>query len=137
MRNDLWMLDTNTVSYLMRDNTGEMSKKLGEYDISSICISVVTEAELRYGIEKKPAATQLRQLVDAFLIRVTSLSWTSDVAQSYAQLRSVTESRGLSLGNLDMMIASHALAVNATLVTSDKAFFQLKDLIALDDWRHN
>ena len=132
---NLWMLDTNTISYLIREPDGAIAKQLATTELSSVCISVVTEAELLYGLQKNSGATALKQLINAFLIRVATLPWTSEVAAIYAVLRTELESRGLAQGNLDLMIAAHARALDATLVTSDKALLQLGDFINVVNWR--
>jgi tRNA(fMet)-specific endonuclease VapC len=44
---------------------------------------------------------------------------------AYGFLRAKQEGAGKSLGNLDMLIAAHAVSVGAILVTNDKAFLDL------------
>ena len=129
------MLDTNAISYLIREPDGKIAQRLAKAELSSVCISAVTEAELLYGLQKNPSATALKQLINAFLIRVTALPWTSEVAAVYAVLRADSEARGLTQGNLDLMIAAHAKAANATLVTSDKALLQLGEFLDVVNWR--
>lgn len=93
----------------------------------------MTEAELRYGVAKRGGAPGLKTRVDKFLRLVRVLPWTSDVV-SYADLRVLREAAGVTLAPMDMLIAAHAKAVGATLVTSDAAFsFQPSGLI-LEDW---
>lgn len=101
--------------------------------MAEVAISVVTEVELRFGVARRPEATRLQMAVDEFLLRVESLPWNSTAAQQYAQLRAVLERRGEPLGNLDMMIVAHALAIPAVLVSSDHAFRRVKHLNT-QDW---
>jgi tRNA(fMet)-specific endonuclease VapC len=61
------------------------------------------------------------------------LPWNSDVARSYADLRAELERRGITMGNLDLMIAAQALAENAILVSNDRAFRRIKQL-QIEDW---
>lgn len=68
-----------------------------------------------------------------FLLRVDSLPWDSNAARRYADLRAAVELAGTPMGNLDMMIAAHALAAEAILVTSDRSFHRLKHL-NIEDW---
>ena len=72
-------------------------------------------------------------MVEEFLLRVEILPWDSDAAKSYARLRSDMERVGEPMGNLDMMIAAHALAVQAVLVTHDRVFHRVKQL-KIEDW---
>ena len=129
-----YLLDTNIVSYVIQNRDQSLNAKLKNTHPNQICISSITEAELRYGLAKKPEARQLKLLVNEFLVRVDILSWESNVAEHYALLRMLTESKGISLGAHDMLIAAHAKAVNAILITNDKAFFKLKPFLAIEDW---
>jgi len=130
----MFMLDTNTVSYLLKNQYPVIKDHLNKIPIDSVCISVITEAELLRGVQKKPEAINLAKLVKAFLIRTTICTWDSTAAQEYANFRTACESEGKSLSAMDMLIASHSLATEATLVTNDKAFYQMKHLLQLEDW---
>jgi len=130
----LYMLDTNTISFLLRDKSPTIKKKLQQVSMGSVCISAITEAELLRGLKKKPEATKLSKLVNEFLRRVSVLPWDSEAAAAYAVFRTMCESEGKSLGNMDMLIASHAIAVNAVLVSNDKAFFKIDHLLSVEDW---
>ncbi len=101
--------------------------------MAEVGISVITEAELRYGAAKKPEATKLKSIVEEFLLRVEILPWDSAAARHYAQIRASLESSGQPMGNLDMMIAAQALAVESVLVSSDRVFKRIKHL-KIEDW---
>ncbi len=128
------MLDTNTASYIIKGRPASVRKRLVEVPMESICISVITEAELLRGLAKMPEATRLAEAVKEFLIRVEILPWDSVVANAYADLRTTCEHEGKSLSAMDMLIAAHSVAVKATLITHDKAFYQVGHLLALEDW---
>jgi tRNA(fMet)-specific endonuclease VapC len=128
-----YLLDTNTVSYVIKGNYPRMRERLSKVSMAEVGISVVTEAELRFGVERLPKAPRLRVAVEEFLLRVEVLPWDSDCAQRYANLRAESERRGEPMGNLDMMIAAQALAVGVVLVTSDRVFRRVKGL-KLEDW---
>ncbi|HEY6388381.1 MAG TPA: PIN domain-containing protein [Candidatus Acidoferrum sp.] len=82
---------------------------------------------------RKREAVRLKTAVDEFLLRVDSLPWDSNAARRYADLRAALEIAGTPMGNLDMMIAAHALAAEAVLVTNDRCFRRLKHL-RIEDW---
>lgn len=128
-----YLLDTNTASYIIKGNIPSVHRRLARVPINQVFISSITEGELRYGVAKRPAATKLQQLVEEFLLRVTVLPWNSDAAREYGQLRADLERLGQPVGNLDLMIGSHALAVGAILVTNDRVFGRIKKL-KLEDW---
>jgi tRNA(fMet)-specific endonuclease VapC len=100
--------------------------------MDSLCLSVISEAELRYGLARKPGAINLHKVVNEFLRRVDVLAWGSDVADHYGNLRAELESKSDSLGPLDMQIAAHAFSIGATLVTNDQAFKRVKKLKVVD-----
>ena len=128
-----YLLDTNTASYIIKGNIPRVRERLLKVPMSSLLISAVTEAELLYGAARKSDSVRLKTAVDEFLLRVDSLPWDSNAARRYADLRAALEIAGTPMGNLDLMIAAHALAAEAILVTNDRSFFRLKHL-KIEDW---
>ena len=131
----IYLLDTNMVSYIVKGRSLAASDKLIALSDNEVAaISAITVAEVRYGLAKKPEATALRSLMDVFLARIQVFSWGTDEAEAYGLLRAKMERKGITLGNMDMMIAAHAIVARATLVTNDKAFAQVDDLSASVNW---
>jgi tRNA(fMet)-specific endonuclease VapC len=128
-----YLLDTNTVSLFIRRSSPALLKRLRRTRSSQVALSVVTEMELRYGLARNPKL-RVAPLVEEFLQGVAVLPLTSEVARHYGIVRSVLEARGTPLGPLDMMIASHALALRATLVTSNLAEFKRVPGLRSVDW---
>ena len=127
-----FMLDTNTVSYFLRAHPS-VTHRIKSEPMELLCISAITEGELLFGLAKRPDATQLRNAVHEFLRRVEVSPWDSSAAAHYGQARADLEKHGRTLAPLDLLIASHAMSVDATLVTSDQAFNQMAGL-RLEDW---
>jgi len=133
--NALYMLDTNTVSYITKGHSkAARARMLNLEEDEVVCLSVITEAEIRYGLAKRPEAVALRERMEWFLAAVKVLPWGRDEARAYGALRAKLESSGKTLENMDMMIAAHAIATGAVLVTNDKAFAQAEDLHASVNW---
>lgn len=128
----LYMLDTNTVKYIVRSNPNAKDH-IRSIDPEQLCISSLTEGELLYGIDRRPEATSLIRATRVLLDLVTSMPWGSREAQHYGALRARQEKMGRPLAPVDMMIAAHALSLGATLVTSDAAFRHVPGL-AVEDW---
>jgi len=128
-----YLLDTNISSYVIKGKVPYVRENLRRIPMPEVGISAVTEAELRFGVARKPGASQLQIAVEEFLVHVEILPWDSFAARHYATLRSSLEASGTPMGNLDMMIAAQALAVEAKLVTHDRVFHRVKGL-KLEDW---
>ena len=133
MPDHYYLLDTNTVSYVIKGTFPRVRARLAKLPIAQVAISVVTEAELRFGVARRPEAKQLRIAVEEFLLRVTVLPWDSRAAVEYGDLRAALERAGTPIGNLDLMIAAQALAAEAVLVTHDAALRRIKRLKS-EDW---
>ena len=128
-----YLLDTNTVSYAIKGTVHRVRERLQKAPVSDVAISVITEAELRFGIAKYPAATRLKVIVEEFLSLVDIRPWDSDAARRYATLRAIVEREGRPIGNLDVMIAAHTMALGAVLVSGDRVFRRIKGLL-IEDW---
>jgi len=128
-----FLLDTNTCSYIIKGNRPYVRERLLRVPIGSVGISVVTEAELRFGVARLSHARNLGVAVEEFLLRLEILPWDSEAAKQYAGIRAALERSGQPMGNLDMMIGAQALAVEAVLVTSDRVFRRVRGL-RIEDW---
>ena len=128
-----YLLDTNTASYVTKGNYPRVRERLLKVPMAEVGISVVTEAELRFGVARLAHAPSLKVAVEEFLLHVEVLPWDSNCALHYANLRAEVERRGEPMGNLDMMIAAQALALGVTLVTNDRVFRRVKGL-KVEDW---
>src|ERR1700691_6030886 len=128
-----YLLDTDIASCIIKGNSPAVDRRLVKVAMAELAISAVTEGELRFGAARLPHAARLHNLIEDFLLRVIVLPWDSDAAQQYGQLRATLEREGQPMGNLDVMIAAHALALEAILVTNDRAFGRIKKL-KVEDW---
>ena len=129
-----FLLDTNIASFILKGASTPLQAKMRSLPLSQLAVSAITEAEMRFGAARRPQATKLAALVENFLAHVNVLPWTSDCAIAYAKLRATLEMRGESLGNMDMLIAAHALSIDGTLVTNDAALLRLSPLVKTADW---
>ncbi len=131
----LYMLDTDTASYVIKGRSADIEKKLMAIPPSDICISAVTRAELLYGLKHLPSNHRLHLGVQQFLKIVRILAWDGDAADYYAEIRYQLVRGGQPIGEMDMMIAAHALASGATLVTNNQRHFKrIKLPLILANW---
>ncbi len=133
--NRIYLLDTNTVSYIARDQSRAARNRLRSLSHDEIvCISSITEAEIRYGIAKNPLATRRIIAAELLIEQFQVLPWRSQEAQTYGKLRAQQEALGKTIENLDLLIAAHAITTQSTLVTRDKVFHHIPDVRAIENW---
>ena len=125
------MLDTNIVSHLFKRHPCVVNR-MANLTPADVCISSITEAELLYGADKKQSV-ELKKTIREFLRTITICDWDSDAAAIYGKLRADMEKRGKVMGDLDQLIAAHALSRGTTIVTNDQAFGMVQEL-KVEDW---
>ena len=129
------MLDTNMVSYILKGKSEAARTKLASLQRHEVaCISSITEAEILYGMAKSAISGERKRAVEGFMAKIEVLPWGREEALAYGALRAKLESTGRILGNLDLLIAAHAVSVRATMITADKAFRQVKDIRSVANW---
>ncbi len=134
-----WLLDTNTCIYLLTGNQPDYQRNiLARLDAlprnERPLISSVVLSELQYGIRKSRWRKANQALLDEFLLDFDLSDYGARAAVFYGELRTDLEKRGKSIGPMDMMIAAHALSLDASLVTHNtREFARIKGL-RLEDW---
>jgi tRNA(fMet)-specific endonuclease VapC len=128
------MLDTNVVSHIMQGRDADLLARLVQVPVGQVVISSVTLAELEYGLHRKGQPVRLKNAMTQVLLRVDVLPWDQSVARCYGAFCHTLEAQGINLSDLDMMIAAHAVAVDAVLVSRDKAFTQVPEPLRLETW---
>jgi tRNA(fMet)-specific endonuclease VapC len=120
-----YLLDTNVISHIMQGRDAKLLAKLSKLPIGQTAISSVTLAEIEYGIQRRGSPTKLRNALSQVMLHMDILPWDASAATCYGELCSSLEAQGINLSDFDMMIAAHAVALKATLVSRDKAFAHL------------
>ena len=129
-----YLLDTDTASYAIRGAFPALDARLASTPPREMAISVVTRAELLFGLEKRGNPRGLSRVVHSFLDRITILPWDSAAADTFAKVRVQLEKLGTPIGFADTMIGAHALSLKATLVTNNLQHFQKVKGLALENW---
>lgn len=131
----LHMLDTDTASYLIKGRSPTVENRLAALAPSMVCISVMTRAELQYGLKRLPVDHRLHLAVPQFLKIVRTVPWDTDAADWYASIRHQLLSTGQPIGEFDMMIAAHSLSVGAILVTNNlRHYGRIEAPLILENW---
>ena len=127
-----YVLDTNTVSNFVRGHSA-VRRRMKPLPMASLHVSAPTEGELVFGLEKRPVSRQLYDALKRILDRIDVMPWDRAAAQRYGALRATLQRGGKGLGDMDLLIAAHVLSVGGIMVTSDKAFRGVPDLV-VEDW---
>ncbi len=127
-----YMLDTNIVSELIR-NPGSPAAHRARTFADTICLSIVVAAELRYGCAKK-SSPQLLGRVEQFLSAVPVLPFDVPADAAYGSIRARLEVAGTPIGSNDLLIAAHAVTLDATLVTANVGEFGRIQGLRVENW---
>lgn len=128
-----YMLDTNIVSALFRQNA-VVVQKLNSLQPDQWCISAVTWSELCFGVALRPDAINLPRLLKKFGETATIMPWDKKAASLHGNLRANLRLAGTPIGDLDEMIAAHALSLEAILVTDNTRHFQRVEGLTIENW---
>ena len=126
------MLDTNIVSELIRNPAGPAAQRARAAG-SAVCVSIIVAAELRYGCVKK-GSPRLSSKVKEFLSKVPVLPFDMPADSEYGSLRAELEAVGRPIGPNDLLIAAHACALGATVVTANVSEFQRIRGLSVENW---
>lgn len=129
-----YMLDTDTCSYIMKRSSEPVMRRVQGVPVTDVCMSVVTKAELLYGVEVSPRRSQDSAALAAFLPYVEVLDVSDDAASHYAEIRADLKKRGALIGANDLFIAAHARSLDRTLVTNNTAEFGRVKGLTIENW---
>ena len=130
----IYMLDTCTCIFLMKGTPTSarehLASKLGE----RVCLSSIVVSELWFGVYNSQAKEKNKQALERFQEPFEELPYGQAADEIYGQQRAALKIAGTPIGPLDMLIAAHALAESAILVTNNLNEFSRIDGLDLEDW---
>jgi len=129
-----YMLDTDMCSYIIKEHPANVLKRFQKLSMEQICISVVTYAELIYGVERSSSKRVNRPIIEDFVQYLDVLNWDTNAVDHYAKIRVELESNGTPIGAMDMLIASHAKSIKAILVTNNQTHFTRINGLKTENW---
>ncbi len=128
------LLDTDTCIYIIKRKYPGILRRLKNHSPGEIGISTITLSELRYGVSKSQYVQKNRQALNEFLIPLEIADFDERAAEIYGTIRAELEREGKPIGPMDMLIASHALSLGVTLVTSNVREFERIHKLKVIDW---
>ncbi len=130
----MYMLDTNICIYIIKKHPMSVAERFEEIGEDQLCISVVTFAELQYGVERSSSKKLNQDILDDFIFRLNVLLWDEDAGKHYAKIRNHLERKGTPIGTMDLMIAAHALSEKCVLVTNNLKEFSRVPHLKVENW---
>ncbi len=134
---NVYMLDTNICSFIIREKPASVLHRLQEMvqSRSRLVISAITYAELLYGANSKKASPKLIHVVHEFVERMDGvLPWDRKAVEHAALLKKTLETLGTPIGINDIAIAGHALSEQCILVTNNMGEFSRVPSLLVQDW---
>ena len=128
-----YMLDTNIISDLIRNPQGKAAKRVAKVGEDNICTSIIVAAELRYGCAKI-GSKRLLKAVEDLLGEISVLPFDVPADAEYGEIRSELEAAGKPIGGNDLLIAAHACAAGATIVTANTGEFKRIRGLNIENW---
>ncbi len=128
------LLDTNICIYLIKEQPLSILDRFASHAVGELGISVMTLAELEYGVSKSSRPTKNRDALDQFISPLEVAPFDRQATASYGKLRTTLEKRGQSIGSMDLLIAAHALSLDVRLVTHNVREFGRVPGLRIEDW---
>ena len=129
-----YMLDTDTCSYVMKGSEPGVIRRLTSVPVGEVCISVITQAELMYGVEVSPKREQDGARLEVLLRHMVVLDLVQAAALDYAEIRVSLKKQGKMIGANDLLIAAHARSMGLTLVTNNVREFRRVPQLKVENW---
>ena len=130
----LYMLDSDICAFVLRRSSAVLLERIQQVPIDQQTISIVTLAELLYGVLESNKKKANRAGVDAFVRHVTVKDWSRDAAEHYAEIRADLKKKGQLIGANDLMIAAHARSLGAIVVTNNVQDFRRVKGLKHENW---
>jgi tRNA(fMet)-specific endonuclease VapC len=129
-----YLLDTNIISNVIDFPNGAAATRIRKANPGDVILtSIIVAAELRFGYTKV-GSQRLREAYERFFQSVAVESWEIPFDHVYADIRSFLEKKGRIIGAMDLMIAAHAVATEATVVTANERHFSQVPELKFENW---
>ncbi|CAN5266749.1 type II toxin-antitoxin system VapC family toxin [soil metagenome] len=128
-----YLFDTNILSVIIKQQEGELARRIAKLSAAEFCTSIVVASELRFGAHYKNSA-KLTALVETLLLGITVLPLDEPADHHYAVIRNQLQCAGQLIGANDLLIAAHARSLNVTLVTANEREFNKVPELRVENW---
>jgi tRNA(fMet)-specific endonuclease VapC len=130
-----YLLDTNICIYIINEKPKKILRKFERYPVHEFGISSITQAELQYGVAKSKNKKTNQSALNEFLLPLTIFPFHGDkLVACYGEIRNLLESKGKTIGPLDMLIAAHAFSLDLTIVSNNINEFSRVPKLKCENW---
>jgi tRNA(fMet)-specific endonuclease VapC len=129
-----YMLDTDTCSYIIRERPHSVYQRFQQISMEQLHVSIITYAELLYGVERSSSQKTNRPIVEQFIRHLHICHWDEAAAEHYASIRTFLEKSGQPIGAMDMQIAAHARSMGAIVITNNTRHFSRVPDLQVENW---
>ncbi|RKT44204.1 type II toxin-antitoxin system tRNA(fMet)-specific endonuclease VapC [Thiocapsa rosea] len=128
------LLDTDICIYAINQKRPEILRQIRNYRIGEVGISSITYAELRFGVENSSRVDDNLDRLERFLLPLEILPFDAEAGRRYGRLRVELKRAGCLIGANDLLIAAHAVSLDATLVTNNIREFARVEGLRVEQW---
>jgi tRNA(fMet)-specific endonuclease VapC len=132
--NRRYMLDTNTCIHLIKYRADPLYRRMSTIPVEDVTVSGIVAAELWYGVALSRKKRQNEAALKDFLGYVDVLDWPNEAGPVYGRIRAHLKRKGTPIGAMDLLIATHALFLDAVLVTDNTREFERVPDLKLENW---
>ncbi len=129
-----FMLDTNICIYIIKRHPGSVLGRVESHPLGDIGISVITLAELEYGVSKSSNPARNRDALEQFVSPLEVAPFGQPATVAYGKVRASLEKKGNPIGSMDLLIAAHAVSLGIRLVTNNVREFKRVPGLRVENW---
>jgi tRNA(fMet)-specific endonuclease VapC len=130
----MYMLDTDICIYIIKKRPANLLEKFNAIPPNDLCISTITYAEMQYGVERSSAKKMNQRILVDFVAHLDVQPWNVEAARQYGKIRTSLEKKGQPIGNMDLLIAAHALSQQCILVSNNLREFSRIRGLQCENW---
>ena len=129
-----YMLDTDICIYLAKNQLPQVTARFERLKPEQLVMSAITYGELQYGANKSSQRSRTLSQLAEITQYIPVESITLSAARAYGEIRATLERQGRMIGNNDLWIAAHAMAMNVTLATNNEREFLRVTGLSVENW---
>lgn len=128
------MLHTNICIYIIQQKPQSVLQRFSSFPVGALGISVITLAELEYGVSKSNQPTRNSEALEEFISPLEIAVFDRQATIAYGNIRALLEKRGHPIGSMDLLIAAHALSLGVRLATNNVREFKRVPNLRVENW---